>query len=57
MATETQTQTGNCPSHGTVDATRDIPAIGFPYAWFAIARALAKRRPYKCPRCGEPVTF
>jgi len=57
MAKETQTRAGNCPTHGTVDATREIPAIGFPYGWFVVARALAKRRPYKCPECGGPVTL
>jgi hypothetical protein len=56
MATETETQAGTCATHGTVDATREIPKMGFPFFWFAIVRAIAKRRPYKCPQCGEQVT-
>jgi hypothetical protein len=56
MAKETETQTGRCPTHGDVTATREIPKMGFPFVWFAIARAMARRRPFRCPECGEPVT-
>jgi predicted RNA-binding Zn-ribbon protein involved in translation (DUF1610 family) len=56
MATETQTRTAVCPTHGTVEATREIPKSGFPYLVNAVRRALAERRPYHCPTCGEAVT-
>ena len=52
MAKETETQAGQCPSHGNVQGTREIPEMGFPFVYFAIARSLAKRRPFKCPECG-----
>ena len=55
MATETQTTTGDCPSHGTVQATREIPTITFPPIITAVRRSVAKRRPYRCPTCGTPV--
>jgi hypothetical protein len=55
MATEIQTQTGQCPTHGTVQATREIPKTGFPYVIYATRRALAQRRPYLCPQCGAAV--
>ena len=55
MATETQTTAGDCPTHGTVEATRDIPRITFPAIVTAIRRAIAKRRPYRCPTCGAAV--
>jgi hypothetical protein len=55
MPTETQTITGDCPTHGTVDATRDIPRMTFPPIITAIRRAMAKRRPYRCPTCGAAV--
>jgi hypothetical protein len=29
--------------------------MGFPFIYFAIARALAKRRPFLCPECGSAV--
>ena len=55
MATETQSTTGDCPTHGTVEATRQIPRVTFPPIITAVRRALAKRRPYHCPTCGAEV--
>jgi len=55
MATEVQTQTGRCSTHGTVEATREIPKTGFPFIVYAIWRAAAQRRPYLCPECGAAV--
>ena len=55
MATETQTQTGRCATHGPVQATRDIPTMGFPFVVYAYLRSRAKRTPYLCPACGEAV--
>lgn len=57
MATEVETQTGRCATHGTVEATREIPKMGFPFIVYAVRRARAKRRPFLCPDCGEPVTL
>lgn len=56
MATETQTTLGDCPTHGEVEATRQIPRVTFPPIVTAILRAFAKRsRPYACPTCGASV--
>lgn len=55
MASEIQTQTGRCATHGTVEATREMPGMGFPFVYFAIARAMAKRRPFRCPECDAVV--
>ena len=55
MANETQTAPGECPTHGEVEATREVPRAQFPFIVFGIRRALAKRRPYRCPTCGAPV--
>ena len=55
MATEVQTQAGRCSTHGAVDATREIPQMGFPFVVYAIRRALAQRRPYPCSECGAAV--
>jgi hypothetical protein len=57
MASETETATGRCDTHGTVEATREIPRMGFPFVYFAVARAIARRRPFRCPTCGSPVTI
>ena len=55
MAKEVQTRPGQCPTHGTVEATREIPKLGFPYVYFAVVRSMAQRRPYRCPQCGAAV--
>ena len=56
MAKEVETRTGRCATHGTVEATREIPGMGFPFIYYAVVRAMAKRRPFLCPTCGQPVT-
>ena len=55
MAVETETQTEQCAIHGTVQATRDMPKMGFPYIYYALVRSRAKRKPFLCPECGEAV--
>jgi hypothetical protein len=55
VASETQTRTGTCPTHGSVEATRQMPKPGFPYVVYAVRRFLAGRQPYRCPECGSPV--
>jgi hypothetical protein len=55
MATEVQTRAGRCATHGMVEATREIPKAGFPFAVYAIWRAVARRRPFRCPECGAAV--
>jgi hypothetical protein len=55
MTTEVQTQTGRCTTHGTVEATREVPKMGFPYVVYALRRALAQRRPFLCPECGAAI--
>jgi hypothetical protein len=55
MTTEIQTQAGRCSTHGTVQATREVPEMGFPFVIYAIRRAVAQRRPFRCPECGVAV--
>ena len=55
MAKEVRTRTGQCATHGTVQATREIPKMGFPYIVYAIWRSIARRRPFACPQCGAAV--
>ena len=57
MATEVETQPGHCATHGTIEATREIPAVGWPFIYYAIRRARARKRPFLCPDCGEPATL
>jgi hypothetical protein len=55
MAREIQNQAGRCATHGTVQATREIPRMGFPFVVYAIWRAVARRRPFRCPECRAAV--
>jgi hypothetical protein len=55
MAKEVQTQTGRCVTHGTVEATREVPKTGFPFVIYATWRAVAQRRPFRCPECGAAI--
>lgn len=56
MATETETRTAQCETHGSVQAEREMPKMGWPFIYYAAVRAMAKRRPFRCPECGQPVT-
>jgi hypothetical protein len=55
MAIEVETQAGRCATHGTVQATREIPKMGFPFIVYAILRSRAKHKPFLCPECGAAV--
>jgi len=55
MASEIQTMIARCPVHGEVQATREIPGMGFPMIVYAIRRSRARRQPYECPTCGTAV--
>jgi hypothetical protein len=57
MATTTETRTGTCATHGTVQAERQLPKLTFPFVITAPMRYLAKRKPFRCPECGSPVVF
>jgi hypothetical protein len=56
MASEVQTKAGQCPAHGTVQATKEVPRPSFPFLFYGVRRLLATRQPYRCPTCGEAVT-
>ena len=55
MPKKVQTRAGRCATHGTVEATREVPEMGFPYVVYAILRAIAQRRPFLCPECGAAI--
>jgi hypothetical protein len=56
MATTTESRTGTCRTHGIVQAERQLPKLTFPFVVTAPMRYLAKRKPFRCPECGSPVT-
>jgi hypothetical protein len=56
MAANTiETRRAHCPVHGDVEAQRVLPAVQFPFVYYAVKRALAARKPYQCPECGAAV--
>jgi hypothetical protein len=55
-ATQTETQAGRRETHGTVEATREIPRFRWPHAVSGARRYMARRRPLHCPTCGATVT-
>jgi hypothetical protein len=52
---EVQVRKGRCATHGPVEATREVPKPGFPYAVWLVRMVLAKRQPFRCPQCGAAV--
>ncbi len=56
MASTIETQTGTCATHGTVNAQRPLPSLTFPFIVTAGMRFVARRKPFRCPECGSPVT-
>ena len=50
MAKEIQTQHGRCAAHGQVEATREIPKVGFPFVVYSVWRAIAQRSQTKRDR-------
>ena len=55
MATEVETKTGKCATHGEVEGTRELPKMTFPWIVNSIRRSMARRHPFQCPTCGEPI--
>ncbi len=55
MTKEVQTRAGRCATHGTVEATREVPKTGFPFVVYATWRAVAQHRPFRWPECGAAV--
>lgn len=54
--TETRTRQGTCPTHGRVQAEKQLPKITFPFVITGPARGIAAIRPYRCPTCGAKVS-
>jgi len=56
MSNQVETRAGTCARHGEVAGVREIPDVGFPFVYYAIVRAIARRRPFRCPDCDQPLT-
>jgi hypothetical protein len=48
-----RTRAGRCPTHGEVQAQKEMPTFKFPFVIvFLVRRLMAALRPYQCPQCG-----
>jgi hypothetical protein len=52
---ETVTGQGNRPTHGEVQAVKEVPTIKLPFVTTGVARGFAALRPYRCRECGARV--
>jgi len=53
--TTTKTKSGSCPTHGTVQAVKEVPAFAAPGLFWLFQYLAATRRPYLRPQCGQAV--
>ncbi len=55
MAQETmvKTRAGRCPTHGDVEARKEVPKFRAPGLFWAFQYVASMVRPYRCPQCGE----
>jgi len=49
-------RTGQCSTHGQVEATKEIPKVSFPFLIWAVVRLRSTMQPYSCPECGAHVS-
>ncbi len=55
MKSEIERKTGECATHGRVEGTREIPRMSFPFIVYWFLRRNARKKPYYCPVCDEPL--
>jgi ribosomal protein S27AE len=53
--TKLKTKQGVCPTHGTVEGTKEVPAFSPPGLFFLVKSVGNPLKPYECPRCGARV--
>ena len=53
--TEERTRPGRCPTHGDVQAVKELPVFVFPGLFWGLRYLRAAFQPYRCPQCGEKV--
>ncbi len=51
----TKTRAGQCATHGSVQATKEVPVFRAPGLFWAFKRVGSAFRPYRCPQCGAAV--
>jgi hypothetical protein len=51
--TKQKTKQATCPTHGSVQATKDVPVFSPPGVFWAMKSLGSPLKPYRCPQCGE----
>jgi rRNA maturation protein Nop10 len=53
--TKELTKAGECPTHGRIEAVKEVPAFSPPGIFWAFRRLGSLGTPYRCPQCGQKV--
>ena len=56
VKTEQKTKLGRCPTHGDVQAVKEVPVFVLPGLFWGLRYLGAALRPYHCPQCGQKVS-
>jgi len=51
-----KTKAGTCPTHGTVQATKQAPVFTPPGLFYVFKAVGSGLQPYRCPQCGARVS-
>ena len=51
-STQTRTRAGQCPTHGSVQAVKEVPVFRPPGLFWAFQSLGSAFKPYRCPECG-----
>ena len=55
MQTKQVTKSGRCPTHGTVQAVKEVPVFTPPGLFWVFRYIGSMTEPYRCPECGTQV--
>ena len=50
------TKAGTCPTHGSVQGVKEVPAFKAPGLFWAIMSLANPFKGYRCPQCGQKVS-
>src|SRR5262245_15891139 len=54
--TQVKTRQGDCPTHGTVEGTKEVPAFSPPGLFYIVKSLGNPLKPFRCPQCGARVS-
>ena len=54
--TKQMTKAGTCPTHGSVQGVKEVPAFKAPGLFWAMKSLASPFKGYRCPQCGQKVS-